>query len=552
MLTLPKHNRYDYSVIDERPDYSWPGGKRLAVCVTTNIEVYAYRKGTGWDPAKKGEPQQQRNYAWRDYGNRVGIWRLFDLFEDLKIPAAHNINSLLYEYHPEICDRIRKRGDEVVGHGRTNAERQGDLWELDERRLIDDVTQEFVRREGRPPKGWMGPAASESNVTPDLLKEAGYRYVMDWPADDQPFWLKTRAGPLLSVPYPAELNDSAAIIHRDGTARDFADMIVDGFDEMVEQCEKAAAGDDHFAASLRDGPAVPPAAAAQGAQALRRAPQAQTGVVDHAGRDLRRVLRAAAGDDSGRRSEWVTRRQGPERVPRSSSDLLYRPDFARNFLCDASHSRARFLVRSSPHVRAFERTTTMNRSTFTFLTACVTGLVLSCSAQAQMVSRNQIIDALTTPQVSLGKLGLSRSLTLDTDSSGSSSGYVVANDQTKPAVDLHDIYFEFDSATISPAAMPQLRELGAALADPRLAGASFTIGGHTDATGSDTYNSRLSERRAEAVRRFLAENYMIPSTNLHAVGYGKHQPKNKADVFAAENRRVEIVNETPRAQAAVR
>ena len=224
MLTLPKHNRYEYSTIGERKDYSWPGGKRLAFCVTTNIEVYAYRRGTGWDPAKKGEPQQQRNYSWRDYGNRVGIWRLFDLFEQLNLPAAHNINSLLYEYHPQICERIRKRGDEVVGHGRTNAERQGDLWELDERRLIDDVTQEITRREGRPPTGWMGPAASESNVTPDLLKEAGYRYIMDWPADDQPFWLHTRAGPILSVPYPAELNDSAAIIHRDGTARDFADM----------------------------------------------------------------------------------------------------------------------------------------------------------------------------------------------------------------------------------------------------------------------------------------------------------------------------------------
>ena len=236
MLTLPKHNRYDYSIIGERNDYAWPGGKRLAFCLTTNIEVYAYRRGTGWDPAKKGEPQQQRNYSWRDYGNRVGIWRLFDLFEQLNLPAAHNINSLLYEYHPQICERIRKRGDEVVGHGRTNAERQGDLWELDERRLIDDVTQEITRREGHPPTGWMGPAASESNVTPDLLKEAGYRYVMDWPADDQPFWLQTRAGPILSVPYPAELNDSAAIIHRDGTARDFADMIVDGFDEMIEQC----------------------------------------------------------------------------------------------------------------------------------------------------------------------------------------------------------------------------------------------------------------------------------------------------------------------------
>jgi outer membrane protein OmpA-like peptidoglycan-associated protein len=168
-----------------------------------------------------------------------------------------------------------------------------------------------------------------------------------------------------------------------------------------------------------------------------------------------------------------------------------------------------------------------------------------------MVSRNQIIDALTAPQPSFGKLGPSRSLTLDNGSSGnSSSGYAVANEQTKPAIDLHDIYFEFDSATISSAALPQLRELGAALADPRLAGASFTIGGHTDATGTDGYNARLSERRAEAVRRFLTDNYMIPSANLHAVGYGKHQPKNKADVFAAENRRVEIVNETPRAQAA--
>ncbi len=187
----------------------------------------------------------------------------------------------------------------------------------------------------------------------------------------------------------------------------------------------------------------------------------------------------------------------------------------------------------------------MNRSTFTFFAACVTGLVLSCSAHAEMVSRNQIIDALTGPKTSFSKLGPSRSLTLDNNN----SSYVVANEQTKPAIDLHDINFEFDSATISPDAMPQLRELGAALADPRLAGSSFTIGGHTDATGADGYNMRLSQRRAEAVKRFLADNYMIPSGNLHAVGYGKHQPKNKADVFAAENRRVEIVNETPRAQA---
>jgi outer membrane protein OmpA-like peptidoglycan-associated protein len=197
------------------------------------------------------------------------------------------------------------------------------------------------------------------------------------------------------------------------------------------------------------------------------------------------------------------------------------------------------------NVRAFERTTTMNRSTFTFLAGCFAGLVLSCSAHAELVSRNQIIDALTAPQTTPSKLGRSRSLTLDNNG----SGYAVASEQAKPAVDLHDIYFEFDSAEISPDAMPQLRELGAALTDPRLANATFKIGGHTDATGGDAYNTRLSERRAEAVKRFLVDTYMIPSTNLHALGYGKHQPKNKADVYAAENRRVEIVNETPRAQA---
>jgi hypothetical protein len=91
---LPQHGRYEYLPITERKDYNWPGGKRLAFCITTNIECFAFIKGRGHDSAKHGEPQTQRNYAWRDYGNRVGIWRLFDLFDELKLPAAHNTNSL--------------------------------------------------------------------------------------------------------------------------------------------------------------------------------------------------------------------------------------------------------------------------------------------------------------------------------------------------------------------------------------------------------------------------------------------------------------------------
>jgi hypothetical protein len=235
-MKLPQHSRYDYSALPERKDYSWPNAKRLAFCITTNIECFAFGKGRGHDNAKHGEPQTQRNYSWRDYGNRVGIWRLFDLADELQMPLAHNTNSLLYDYAPQIFERLRKRGDEIVGHGRTNSENIHDFrWEDDERRLLGDVTETFKRNEGKAPKGWMGAGAYENPTTPDLLKEAGYEYIMDWPHDDQPIWMRTRAGPILSVPYPVELNDSPQVVHRQHTGREFCDMLVDQFEEMVEQ-----------------------------------------------------------------------------------------------------------------------------------------------------------------------------------------------------------------------------------------------------------------------------------------------------------------------------
>ena len=232
---LPQHNRYDYIPLPERKDYSWPSGKRLAFTITTNVEWFAFGAGLGHDPAKTGEAQTHRNYSWRDYGNRIGIWRLFDLLDELKLPAGHNTNTLVYEYAPQITDAIRKRGDEIVAHGRSNAENLRGLWQPDEERILAEVTATIQRHEGAAPKGWMGSGAYETANTPDLLKELGYTYLMDWPMDDQPVWMRTRAGPILSIPYPIELNDSQHVIHRKGDAIDFCDMIVEQFDEMVEQ-----------------------------------------------------------------------------------------------------------------------------------------------------------------------------------------------------------------------------------------------------------------------------------------------------------------------------
>jgi allantoinase len=237
-MKLPTHGRYNYVPIVRRPVYDWPEGKRLAVFFCSNIEQFAYRAGLGVDPGGAPAEQNQRNYAWRDYGNRVGIWYYLDLLDEFGLPGAHNVNSAVLEACPEIVERIRGRGDEFVGHGRTNAERQDGLWEDDEARLIAEASETIARLSGARPQGWLGPGLAESRVTPDLLKEAGYCYVMDWPVDDQPIWLTTRAGPLLSVPYPIELNDLPAMVARHDTGRQFADMVTDQFDEMRDKSQK--------------------------------------------------------------------------------------------------------------------------------------------------------------------------------------------------------------------------------------------------------------------------------------------------------------------------
>src|SRR6202162_654766 len=237
-MKLPVHGRYDYVPITRRPVYDWPEGKRLAVTFNNNIEYFAFGAGLGSDSTGAAAAQSQRNYAWRDYGNRVGLWHYLDLLDEFGLPGAHNVNSAVLEECPEIVERLNGRGDEYVGHGRTNSERQDVMWEEDEARLIAECTEIVTRLSGKPPTGWLGPGLAESGVTLDLLKEAGYRYVMDWPVDDQPIWMKTRAGPILTVPYPIELNDSPSLVSRSHPGRQFEEMLIDQFDEMLEQSRK--------------------------------------------------------------------------------------------------------------------------------------------------------------------------------------------------------------------------------------------------------------------------------------------------------------------------
>ena len=168
--------------------------------------------------------------------NRVGAWRLLDLFKALDLPCAVLANSEFTDYCPELIQAFLDRGDELVGHGRSNAESQEDLSEDDESALIAEATESLTQSFNDQPRGWLGPWIAQTPRTPDLLCEAGYRYLLYWCHDDQPVWMRTRNGEgILSVPYPQEINDIPAIAVRRAGAREFADMIVDQFDEMREQ-----------------------------------------------------------------------------------------------------------------------------------------------------------------------------------------------------------------------------------------------------------------------------------------------------------------------------
>ena len=232
MLRGPE--RFSYSPIRSRPQYTWPGGKRLAMYVAVNVEHFAFGEQTGPDLDRPTQPWSQRSWLWREYGNRVGAWRLMDLFDELKMPVGVITNIANYEHCPEVLEAHKKRGDEFISHGRSQAERPIEMPIDAEREMVQEVTRRMTEYNGVKPVGWMTPYLTPSLNTTDLIAESGYTYQMDWGiCDEQPFWVKSKSKPVLALPYPIELNDQPAVVYRRNTATEYAEMLVDNFDELL-------------------------------------------------------------------------------------------------------------------------------------------------------------------------------------------------------------------------------------------------------------------------------------------------------------------------------
>jgi allantoinase len=237
---LGSHQRFDYRAITRRADYDWPGGARLAVYIGFNLEHFVYGEGMGAKIGAAIAEPDVLNYGWREYGNRVGAWRCLELFDQLGLPTGVIANTAIFDHSPELMDAFIQRGDELIGHGHTNAVHQGGLAEPDERVLLEYCRRRIADSQGgTAPAGWLSPWISESRVTSDLLSETGYRYTLNWAHDDQPVRLRTRDGRgLWSIPYPQEVNDIPMIVGRQMDGKDFAQLIIDNFDEMREQSRR--------------------------------------------------------------------------------------------------------------------------------------------------------------------------------------------------------------------------------------------------------------------------------------------------------------------------
>ena len=236
------HERLSYSPIVQRPKLVLPGGARMVVWVIVNVEEWDIDQPmprTVLTPPAGGQPSPDiPNWAWHEYGNRVGFWRMLEVFDQFHLPAVLAINGSCLGTYPQIAEAALARRWEFLGHGFIQKNMQKVDDEAEAIRLTTEAIRNFT---GKPPRGWLGPGLTETWHTPDLLEEAGYDYVCDWVLDDQPVELRTRSGGRIAgIPYTQECNDVAMMLIQHHSAREYHDRAMDQFEQLYEDSRESA------------------------------------------------------------------------------------------------------------------------------------------------------------------------------------------------------------------------------------------------------------------------------------------------------------------------
>jgi allantoinase len=234
---MAKYGPFPYSPMFERPALTWPNGAHVAVWIIPNIEFFALDANVPPSAGGTGAPAPDvPTWSLRDYGNRVGVFRLMDVMAKHNVRATVALNSDVCEQHPQILTRGNALGWEWMGHNRTNTERLNAVPADQEAVIIRDSLQTIEAATGTRPRGWLGAGLQETFKTPDLLAAAGLDYVADWVNDDQPYLMQLEAGRnLVSMPYSYDVNDKPVYEYLHWTPAQFVKLIRRQFDTLYRE-----------------------------------------------------------------------------------------------------------------------------------------------------------------------------------------------------------------------------------------------------------------------------------------------------------------------------
>ncbi|TCO54718.1 polysaccharide deacetylase family protein [Actinocrispum wychmicini] len=238
MPTTMENHLFDYWPMIRRPRLDLPGGARLAFWIGYNIEHFELDKPSTsiFDGTAMLQPDPL-NFGWRDYGVRVGVWRMMELLKKYDMRASVMLNADVCAHYPEIVEEGTKLGWAWLAHGKNNSIFQAGMSAEDERAYLADIVTTIGQSTGKQPKGWLGPGLTETFNTPNLLAELGIEYVLDWCNDDQPYPMKVSQGRMIGVPYSIEVNDIPMFLGKGFTGEQFYQAVIDQFDQLYAEGE---------------------------------------------------------------------------------------------------------------------------------------------------------------------------------------------------------------------------------------------------------------------------------------------------------------------------
>ncbi|MBI2372273.1 MAG: polysaccharide deacetylase family protein [Deltaproteobacteria bacterium] len=230
-----------YSALPDRPPLRLPKSSRVVVWTIVNLEEWDIQgpmpRTVLPPPGGVSAIPDVPNFAWFEYGMRVGFWRLKAMLDKHRIKATLSINASVCLSYPRIAEAARDAGWEFMGHSFT----QKAMHLVEDQRETIRKSVEVIRQfTGKAPLGWLGPGLTETWETLDLLAEAGFQYIADWVNDEQPYEITTRAGTLVSLPYTVELNDIPIMLIQHHEAEEFFRRARDQFETLYAEGAKSA------------------------------------------------------------------------------------------------------------------------------------------------------------------------------------------------------------------------------------------------------------------------------------------------------------------------